>query len=139
MRDPSFLFFTAAAICATGGMLWGIQMAISGDHLLASAHAHLNLVGWVTLALIGLYYRMTPVANDSRLARVHAFCALLGVCVMVPGIVLVIHGGTPVVAACGALLSLASMLIFLGTILRHGFGVSPVRTGDHGSMLASAA
>jgi hypothetical protein len=122
MRDPAFLFFGAAAVCATGGMLWGIQMAISGDHLLASAHAHLNLVGWVTLALIGLYYRLTPGANETRLGTVHAVCALLGVCVMVPGIAIVIQGGTPAIAACGALLSLASMLIFLATILRHGFG-----------------
>jgi hypothetical protein len=122
MRDPAFLFFCAAAACATGGMLWGIQMAISGDHLLASAHAHLNLVGWVTLALMGLYYRLTPAANETLLARVHAGCALLGVSVMVPGIAIVIQGGTPAIAAGGAFLSLASMMIFVTTIFRHGLG-----------------
>jgi hypothetical protein len=122
MRDPAFLFFCAAAVCATGGMLWGIQMAISGDHLLASAHAHLNLVGWVTLALMGLYYRLTPAANETPLAKVHAGIALLGVSVMVPGIAVVIHGGTPAIAAGGAFLSLASMLIFVTTILRQGLG-----------------
>lgn len=125
MRDPAALFFTAAALCATAGMIWGIQMAISGDHLLASAHAHLNLVGWVTLALIGLYYRLTPTANATRLAKAHAACALLGVAVMIPGIATVIQGGTPAIAACGAVLSLASMLIFVTTILRHGFGPPP--------------
>lgn len=122
MRDPAFLFFCAAAICATGGMIWGIQMAMSGDHLLASAHAHLNLVGWATLALMGIYYRLTPAANGARLARLHAGVALLGVCVMVPGIAIVIQGGTPAIAAGGAFLSLASMLIFVTTILRHGLG-----------------
>lgn len=122
MRDPAFLFFCAAAVCATGGMIWGIQMATSGDHRLASAHAHLNLVGWVTLALIGVYYRVTPVANETRLAKVHAGLALPGVGIMVSGITIVIQGGTPAIAACGALLSLASMMIFLGTILKYGFG-----------------
>jgi hypothetical protein len=122
MRDPAFLFFSAAAACATAGMVWGIWMAMSSDHLLASAHAHLNLVGWVTLALIGVYYRLTPAANESRLAKVHAIIALLGVCVMVPGIAVVIQGGTPVLAACGAFLSLTSMLIFVSAIFRHGLG-----------------
>ncbi|WSH31117.1 hypothetical protein U8P75_36830 (plasmid) [Rhizobium beringeri] len=62
MRDIAFIFFLAAVVCVTSGMVWGIQMAISEDHLLAPAHAHLNLVGWTTLALFGLYYRLTPTA-----------------------------------------------------------------------------
>lgn len=125
MRDPAFLFFAAAVVCASGGMLWGIQMAIRGDHLLASAHAHLNLVGWVTLALTGIYYRMTPTANDTLAAKAHAIAALSGVGVMVPGIAIVIQGGTPVIAAAGAFLSMASMLILVGMVFRHGFGVRP--------------
>lgn len=122
MRDPAFLFFGSATLCAVGGMVWGIAMAMSGDHLLASAHAHLNLVGWVSLAVVGVYYRLTPVANETRLAQLHAGIALLGLGVMVPGIVVVIQGGTPAIAACGAVLSLISMLIFAVTVFRQGFG-----------------
>lgn len=122
MRDPAFVLLLAAALCVLGGMLWGIQMAVSGDHLLASAHAHLNLVGWVTLALFGIYYRLTPAACASRLAWVHAVVAIAGVLVMVPGIVLVIQGGSPVMASAGAILGLLSMVLFLTTLLRHGFG-----------------
>jgi peptidoglycan/LPS O-acetylase OafA/YrhL len=122
MRDPAFVLLLAAAICVFGGMLWGIQMAVSGDHLLASAHAHLNLVGWVTLALFGIYYRLTPAACASRLAWVHAAVAIVGVTLMVPGIVLVIQGGTPALASAGAVLGTLSMVLFLTTLLRHGFG-----------------
>jgi hypothetical protein len=122
MRDPAFVLLLAAALCVLGGMLWGIQMAVSGDHLLASAHAHLNLVGWVTLALFGIYYRLTPAACASRLAWVHAGVAIVGVLVMVPGIVLVIQGRSPVFASVGAILGLLSMVLFLTTLLRHGFG-----------------
>jgi hypothetical protein len=122
MRDPAFVLFLSAALCVLVGMLWGIQMAISGDHLLASAHAHLNLVGWVTLALFGVYYRLTPAACKSRVARVHACIAILGVAVMVPGIAMVIQGGPPLMASVGAVLGLLSMLLFVLTILRHGFG-----------------
>ncbi len=125
MRDPAFVLFLAATLCVLTGMLWGIQMAISGDHLYASAHAHLNLVGWVTLGLFGIYYRLTPSACASRLAWVHAGVAILGVLVMVPGIVLVIGGGSPLLASVGAVLGVLSMALFLRTVLRHGFGTAP--------------
>ena len=62
MRDVAFVFFLAAVFCVSVGMAWGIQMAISQDHLMSGAHAHLNLVGWTTMALFGLYYRLTPQA-----------------------------------------------------------------------------
>lgn len=122
MRDAAYAFFVAAALSVFGGMVWGIQMAISGDHMLAPAHAHLNLVGWATLALYGVYYRLTPSANNARLAQVHAAMAILGVVVLVFGIALVRSGGPFAVAALGAVLSLLSAGIFLTTIFRHGFG-----------------
>jgi len=39
-------------------MAWGIFMAASRDHSSMPAHAHLNLLGWVSLFLFGIYYRM---------------------------------------------------------------------------------
>jgi hypothetical protein len=122
MRDVAFAFFAAAAFSVFGGMVWGIQMAISGNHLLAPAHAHLNLVGWATLALYGVYYRLTPLANVARLARVHAGMAILGVVVLVAGIALVRSGGPSTLAALGATLSVMSAGVFLVTVFRHGFG-----------------
>jgi hypothetical protein len=122
MRDIAFVFFLTAVLCVLVGMAWGIQMAISQDHLLAGAHAHLNLVGWTTLALFGLYYHLTPQAAVTRLAKVHAVTAILGVVVMVPGIAVAITTGAPNLAAVGALLTFLSMAIFLVTVLRHGLG-----------------
>jgi hypothetical protein len=122
MRDIAFVFFIAAVVSVFAGMIWGIQMAISHDHLLAPAHAHLNLVGWVTLALYGVYYRLTPSAGRTRLAAVHAGLAIPGVIVMVVGIAIVRSGGTSTIAAVGAILSIMSAGLFLVTVLRSGFG-----------------
>lgn len=134
MRDIGFVFFLAAVLCVLAGMAWGIQMAISQDHLLAGAHAHLNLVGWTTMALFGLYYHLTPQAAVTRLAKVHAVTAILGVVVMVPGIAVAITTGAPMLAALGALLTLLSMTIFLVTVLRHGLGErAPSQTRNRGS------
>ena len=123
MRDVAFVFFLAAVLCVSVGMAWGIQMAISQDHLLSGAHAHLNLVGWTTMALFGLYYRLTPHAAATWLARLHAGTAIAGVLVMVPGIILAITTGEHALAAVGALLTALSMTIFLFTVLRHGLGI----------------
>jgi len=42
-------------LCAIGagllGMAMGIYMGIADDHRFAHAHAHVNLLGWVSLAL----------------------------------------------------------------------------------------
>ena len=122
MKDTAFWFFALAVICVTTGMVWGIQMAASGDHALLSAHAHLNLVGWVTMGLFGLYYRATPAAGQGGLARIHLALAAGGVALMVPGIAIAVSGGGEILAIIGSLVTLASMLVFLVTVFRHGLG-----------------
>ena len=49
----STLCFRAAVLLVLAGMVWGLQMAISEDHSAFPAHAHLNLLGWVSLFLFG--------------------------------------------------------------------------------------
>lgn len=122
MKGIAFAFFATGVVAVTLGMLWGVQMSISHDHALAPAHAHLNLVGWVTMGLFGTYYAITPQAAASGLAKLHYLVALLGVIAMVPGIALAISGQGEAFAAIGSLLTLASMLIFLFTVSRHGLG-----------------
>jgi hypothetical protein len=122
MRDIAFVFFLAAVLCVTGGMFWGLPMGASGDHSMAGAHVHLNLVGWATMALFGIYYRLTPQAAQGWLPKVHAVLAIGGVAVMVTGLYIVFSGGAPGAAIAGGMMSFASMLIFLFTVIRHGFG-----------------
>jgi hypothetical protein len=120
MRGIAFYFFAAATLCVTGGMFWGIQMSVSGDHSLMGAHAHLNLVGWVTMGLFGIYYAVTPIAAGSRLATIHFGVALAGVVLMVPGIVMALRDTGEAVVAIGSILTALSMLIFLFTVFRNG-------------------
>ena len=122
MRGIGFYFFIAGVLCVTLGMFWGIQMAISGNHMLAPAHAHLNLVGWVSMGLFGLYYTLTPTAAAALLAKIHLGLAIAGVVIMVPGIVTVLKGGGEGMAAGGSMLTAASMLVFLYTVFRNGVG-----------------
>ena len=98
-------------------MIWGIQMSASGNHQLASAHAHLNLVGWATMALFGIYYHLHPEVNAAMLAKIHYVVALAGLGIMVPGIVSAIQQTGDILAKIGSMLTLLSMLIFLFTVV----------------------
>lgn len=60
MPRVSKAFFLIAALCGLAGMAWGTHMGISGDHSLSPAHAHLNLLGWVTLSIMGGFYALSP-------------------------------------------------------------------------------
>jgi cbb3-type cytochrome oxidase subunit 1 len=119
MRGISFWFFMTATVYVTIGMLWGIHMSASGDHSLAPAHAHLNLIGWVTMALFGIYYHLVPKAAGRVLAKVHFAVATAGVVIIVPGIVMAIEETGEVLAKLGSLLTLLSMLIFVFTVFRN--------------------
>ena len=45
-------------------------------------HAHVNLLGWVTLAIYGIVYRLYPAMKDCRLALPHLICSVAGVIFM---------------------------------------------------------
>jgi hypothetical protein len=119
MRGVALWFFASAVIYVTLGMVFGIWMSASHDHGLSPAHGHLNLVGWVTMALFGLYYHMVPAAAESRLATLHFALATIGVWLLVPGIALAIRGTTELFAALGSFVTLASMLLFLVVVFKN--------------------
>ena len=52
------------------GVSIGIYTGASGNHLLVPVHAHFNLLGWASLALVGLIYHQFPAAGSHRLAIV---------------------------------------------------------------------
>ena len=120
MKGVAFWFFAVGTLCVTIGMAWGIHMSASQDHTMAPAHAHLNLVGWVTMALFGIYYHLVPAAAAKGLAKVHFALALAGVVTMVPGIVFAINETGETLAKIGSVLTILSMLVFVFTVFRNG-------------------
>ena len=58
LLDVKFLFL--AAFCLTGGVRLGIFMGTSEHFSLAPVHAHINLIGWASLALFGIVYKLYP-------------------------------------------------------------------------------
>jgi len=117
----SILCFRASVLLAIAGMLWGIVMGISEDHSTMPAHAHLNLLGWVSLFLFGIYYHLHPTVDRNRLATLQVWIWIAGTIVMAIGVGLVHSGhaiGDPI-AAVSSLLVLADMLLFGWLVFRR--------------------
>ena len=71
MDRLSYRFFRLAVLYFVTGVTLGLYMAASHDYRMHPVHAHLNLLGWVTLSLFGLYYRGMPAMAETRLAQIH--------------------------------------------------------------------
>jgi hypothetical protein len=59
-----------AVIYLVIGMTLGISMGITQDFLFRAVHAHVNLLGWASLALAGLVFHVFPDLARTRLATV---------------------------------------------------------------------
>src|SRR5438445_402116 len=71
MPNISNWFFRLAVVWLLAGVSLGLFMAGSGDHSQFPTHAHMNLLGWVSMSLFAVFYRFFPAAAASRLAKVH--------------------------------------------------------------------
>jgi putative Mn2+ efflux pump MntP len=117
----SILSFRAAVLLVIAGMIWGIAMGISQDHSTMPAHAHLNLLGWVSLFLFGIYYHLHPAVDGSQLASLQVWIWIAGTIIMTIGVGLVHSGheiGDPI-AAGSSLVVLADTLLFGWLVFRR--------------------
>ena len=61
-------WFRLAVIYFALAIALGIAMGASGDHTLLAVHAHLNLLGWVSMTLFGLIGMVYPTLTEGRAA-----------------------------------------------------------------------
>jgi hypothetical protein len=120
MHLATVCLVSAAAFAVAGTALCS-AMGISGDFTLAHAHAHINLLGWVTLALYGVYHRGVE-RRSNRLAWAQVGCTLVGTPLMTGGLTAYLASGTEarpfiVVAMLSSLLIVASTVLFLGVVI----------------------
>lgn len=112
MRASS-LAFPLAILMAIAGLGWGLFMGLTQDHSTLTAHAHLNLIGWVSLFLMGLFYRLHPALDARPLARLQVIVWAAGAVVLALALGL-IYSGAP---EADPLAGIASVVIFLDMLL----------------------
>jgi cbb3-type cytochrome oxidase subunit 1 len=116
----SSLSFRAAVILVAAGMIWGMVMGATGDHSTMPAHAHLNLLGWVSLFMFGIYYHLHPAIDGSRLAALQVWIWIAGTIVLTIGVALV-HSGRTIgdpIAGMSAMIVFADVLLFGWLVFR---------------------
>lgn len=119
MARLSLAFYTLAALCGLGGMIWGSAMGASGDHSAFTAHAHLNLLGWVGLAVMGTFHHLTGRAGGVVGWANFALSSFGAIGVPTAMYFLMVHGDTrfvPLIIA-GGMASIAGMVVFLLAVL----------------------
>lgn len=118
MRRIDLLFLTLASLCMVVGVAMGVAMGAAHDFRFAPVHAHLNLVGWTSLALFGLVYKAYPALAQSRLAAVQAALSAPSAVLFPLGIYVSIAHDQPGLAVAAALVWLAGAALFAGLLVR---------------------
>lgn len=105
----------------------GIWMGATGNHALLAVHAHLNLLGWVSMALFSLIGRAQPDTQVGPIARLQFWLYNLGVPLMLGALTLRTTGQQGLEPIIG----MASMAIGISVLLFAGLVFT--RAGVQGS------
>jgi hypothetical protein len=112
------IWYRLALLYFVAGTGLGVFMGMSQDHTMFPVHAHLNLLGWASLALTGFIYDRFPAATATRLYPVHLWLYNLALLIAMIALALLIKGN----AAFGPVAGIASIVLF-GSILIFVFNV----------------
>ncbi len=118
-------FLRLGALFALAGVGLGYWMGMTEQFGLMPVHAHINLLGWVSMFLYGLFYRVVPAAASGLLATAHLWTAVIGLLVFMPALALkLLHvPGTDGVALAGLIagpsLTLIAFVLFAVIVFRQ--------------------
>lgn len=108
-------WFRLAALYFATGVALGVVMGASGNHSLFPVHAHINLLGWVSMALFGIISKMYPSISVGGMATAHFWMYNIGVPTMLGALALRLQGFPSVepVIAFASITVGCSVLIFV--------------------------
>jgi hypothetical protein len=111
------LIHSAVAFFVVGVAL-GAYMGATQDFRFTHVHAHLNLLGWVALGLIGLIYRVHPHLQRGWLAHAHYWLHTVGLLIFMGAFAWgATTGAKPVpFIAAGATMVSAAVLLFAANV-----------------------
>ncbi|MCJ9427857.1 hypothetical protein [Kordiimonas marina] len=124
MTKLAKLHLRLGGIYALFGMALGIHMAAKADYTLAPVHAHVNLLGWVSVMIYGLVYTVFKDRPVTMLMKLHAVLAHVGLWIITVGLFIFLQGsGSDVPAIIGSLLTILSMAVFV--VILFGLTAEP--------------
>jgi cbb3-type cytochrome oxidase subunit 1 len=103
------------------GVGLGMYMSIVHNFAYTGAHAHINLLGWASLALAGLIYVLFPAAAESILGKIHFWLHNIGLPIMCVGLLIVVHDqslAVPIIST-GSILATLGIISFFINVLKN--------------------
>ncbi|MFJ7934670.1 cytochrome-c oxidase [Sporosarcina sp. NPDC096371] len=104
------------------GISFGLYMSVMHVFNMTTVHVHITLLGWMSLALVGLIYHHHPNLEKTILAKAHFWLHNIGLPVMMIAIALAILGVSDVyfpVATIGGVVTLIGIFCFGFNVLRN--------------------
>ncbi|MHA0858319.1 cytochrome-c oxidase [Paenibacillus sp. CMAA1364] len=115
-------FIKAAAIYFFIGTALGLTIGILEKFEFTSVHAHINLVGWASLGIVGLIYKAYPEAGKTQLATVQYWLHMIGLPLLIISMIIFTtdnHAiGIPI-ASVGGLMVIASALLLTINVFKR--------------------
>jgi hypothetical protein len=110
-----------AAIYLVIGILLGIHMGKSHDHTLAPVHAHINLLGWASMAIIGVLHQLFAKQLVNKIAVAQFWLHQLAFPVMMVSLAFLLKGNAAMdpVTGIASLVVGVSVLLFAYNVLRN--------------------
>jgi hypothetical protein len=108
------LWLRLAVLYLIVGVGLGIAMGSTANFTLRPVHAHLNLLGWTTMALAGLIYSVYPDAGASRLARIHFWLHNIALPAMMGSLAVFLSGkpGAVPILVTSEIVAAAGVIVF---------------------------
>lgn len=109
-------FLKVASIYLLIGVILGLYMGMADKFQYTAVHAHINLLGWATMALFGLIYHYFPRAGNSKLGKIHFWLHNIGSIVLLIGMIFLANQNENMClpfAIPGAILVIIATVIFL--------------------------
>ena len=105
-------FLRLGVLSALVGMSLGVWMGANEDFVLRPVHAHINLLGFASMMLFGLFYRSFPAAGRGWLPMAHFGLSVLGFLILMPSLALMLMQKPFVLPAM-----IASEFMLVGSLL----------------------
>ncbi|HWL23614.1 MAG TPA: cytochrome-c oxidase [Ureibacillus sp.] len=107
-------FIKIAGVYFVLAVTLGLVMGIIQNFAFTSVHAHLNLLGWVSMALFGLIYSVYKKAGETTLAKAHFWLHNIGLPIMQGSLFIEILTGN---SSLTVGIIIGSLIVILGVLL----------------------
>jgi len=124
-------FIKIAVLYLAVGIGLGLAMGMTEKFTLMPVHAHVNLLGWASLALCGVIYTLYPAAGETRLARIHFWLHNVGLPPLMAALAFLVTGhewAAPVVGILSMVVGAGILLFVVNVWLAIQPGATPATT-----------